>query len=91
MNVWFLVAVLALMIPLLAVVLDSRVGDALADRLSGGDEARAETERRLESLEAEVRYLSESLERLREETEFVRSLVEVGDEDGEERRLGSGD
>lgn len=89
MNLWALVLVLGLLIPILAIVLDSPVGRALADRLSweGEDE---ETGRRLESLEAEVRYLSETLESLREETEFLRSLVEGEDGSGR-RRLDSGD
>ena len=83
MNIWALVAVLALLIPILAIVLDSQVGRALADRLEGewGGEER---ERRLRELESEIRYLSETVESLREETEFVRSLVEG--RDGEERR-----
>ena len=88
MSIWALVAVLALLIPILAIVLDSQVGQALADRLQGG-EAREETERRLRELESEVRYLSETVESLREETEFVRSLVEGREEEG--RRLDDGE
>ena len=89
MNLWALVLVLGLLIPILAIVLDSPVGRALADRLSweGEDEGLGN---RMESLEAEVRYLSESLESLREETEFLRSLVE-GEDGGDRRRLDSGD
>lgn len=90
MNIWFLVAVLALMIPILAIVLDSRLGDALAERISGEQEG-SDVQQRLEALEAEVRYLSEDVESLREETEFVRSLVEGRSGDGEERRLDAGD
>jgi hypothetical protein len=84
MNFWVLFVVLALMVPILAIVLDSRVGEALADRISSGGEDPSERERRIEALEAEVRYLSESLESLREETEFVRALVEGRGEDAEE-------
>lgn len=84
MNFWFLVVVLALTIPIVAIVLDSRVGEALADRISSGEEDPSERERRLEAIEAEVRYLSESLESLREETEFVRALVEGRGEDAGE-------
>lgn len=89
MNIWALVLVLGLLIPILAIVLDSPVGRALADRLSfeGRDD---ETDRRLEALEAEVRYLTETLESLQEETEFLRSLVE-GDDGGDRSRLDSGD
>lgn len=83
MNFWVLVVVLALMIPIVAIVVDSRVGEALADRISSGEEEAPERER-LEALEAEVRYLSESLESLREETEFVRALVEGRGEDAGE-------
>lgn len=54
MNIWALVAVFALLIPILAILLDSQVGRALADRLEGEPES-------------EVRYLSETIEDLREE------------------------
>lgn len=84
MSFWFLVVLLALMVPILAIVLDSRVGEALADRISAGEEEPTELERRIEALEAEVRYLSESVETLREETEFVRALIEGRGEDAEE-------
>lgn len=84
MNFWVLVVLLALMVPILAIVLDSRVGEALADRISAGEEQPTERERRIEALEAEVRYLSESVETLREETEFVRALIEGRGEDAEE-------
>lgn len=90
MNIWVFVVILALMIPILAIVLDSQVGNALADRISG-DEDRPEPERRLEEVEAELRYLSETVENLREETEFVRALVEGREEDEEEGRLDAGD
>lgn len=88
MIIWVLVAVLALLIPILAILLDSQVGQALADRISGegGDDRREE---RLDALEGEVRYLAQRVEELQEETEFVRSLVEG--RDGEERRLDAGD
>lgn len=75
--IWAFVAVLALLIPILAIVLDSRAGDAMADRISGGEDGGPRDAERIEALEAEVRYLSESVERLREETEFLRSLLEA--------------
>ncbi|MEJ2483211.1 MAG: hypothetical protein P8049_08890 [Gemmatimonadota bacterium] len=77
--VWAFVIVLVLLIPILAIVIDSQVGQALAARISksvpGGE---GELAARLEVLEADVRYLSESMESLREESEFVRSLIEGG-------------
>jgi len=79
------------MIPILAIVLDSSVGLALANRISRGarDASSPELDSRVQELEAEVKYLSESMESLREETEFVRRLIE-GADDGSPR-LGPGE
>ncbi|UCC48398.1 MAG: hypothetical protein JSV41_13200 [Gemmatimonadota bacterium] len=75
--VWVLgvVVLLLMMIPLTAIVLDSEVGRALARRLGSGD-SDAEGEARLKRLEEEVRYLSESVQSLQDETTFVRQLLE---------------
>lgn len=77
MVIWALVILVMLMIPLLAIVIDSDFGRAFARRISresqAGDEEMAA---RVERLEGEVRYLGETLEALREETTFVRSLLE---------------
>lgn len=86
--IWGIVLILVLLIPILAIIIDSQVGQALAERISAGTRAHHELRPRLEALEAEVRYLNESVERLREETEFLRSLAE-GRTD--EPRLVSGD
>lgn len=85
--VWAFVIVLVLLIPLLAIIIDSQVGQALADRISGG-RGSEDVRPRLEALEAEIRYLSETVESLQEETRFVRSLVEGRGE--EDPRLGPG-
>lgn len=80
--VWAFVIVLVLLIPILAIVLDSQVGQALANRISRGVPAGdADLAVRIESLEADVRYLTESMESLREETDFVRTLMEGPDAD----------
>lgn len=76
MLVWAIVAFLILLIPLTAIVIDSQLGQALANRISGGVMDESHLQERLEKLEAEMRYLSESVESLTEETEFVRSLIE---------------
>jgi len=77
MVIWAFVILVMLMIPLLAIVIDSDFGRAFARRISGdsraGDEEMAA---RVERLEGEVRYLGETLEALREETTFMRSLLE---------------
>ncbi len=66
---------LVLMIPLTAIVLDSDVGRALARRL-GSERPAANDEARLQNLEKEVRYLSETVTSLQEETQFIRQLLE---------------
>lgn len=74
--VWAFVIILVLLIPLLAIVIDSPAGQALAERISGSARGDPDVDARLEALEAEVRYLNESVESLREESRFLRSLVE---------------
>ena len=75
--VWVLgiVVLLLMMIPLTAIVLDSDVGRALARRLGAGV-SEAEGEARLKRLEEEVKYLSESVQSLQDETGFIRKLLE---------------
>ena len=89
---WAVIIGLVLMIPILAIVLDSSVGQAWANRIARDDEAgkSPEIDSRVGELEAEVKYLAESMESLREETEFVRRLIEGADEGGS-TRLGPGD
>ena len=79
------------MIPILAIVLDSQVGQALANRISRGESVKDAHRlgERVQQLEADIRYLSESVESMREETEFVRSLIEGSP--GARSRLESGD
>ncbi|MDH5759119.1 MAG: hypothetical protein OEZ65_05970 [Gemmatimonadota bacterium] len=73
----YLILTLVVLIPLLAIVLDSQVGRALASRLegrslsgSGGIDAE-----RLAFLEGEVDRLGREIERLNEEGEFVQKLL----------------
>jgi hypothetical protein len=75
--VWVLgvVVLLLMMIPLTAIVLDSEVGRALARRLGSGA-TDAEGQARLQELEKEVQYLSETVQSLQEESRFVRQLLE---------------
>lgn len=70
-----MVVVLILLIPLLAIVIDSQIGQALARRISR-EPPPGELEARVDALEGELRYLTESVEGLREEAVFIRSLVE---------------
>lgn len=77
MVIWALVILVMLMIPLLAIVIDSDFGRAFARRISRESQpGDVEMAARVERLEGEVRYLGETLEALREETAFLRSLLE---------------
>ena len=74
---WFVI-VLALMIPLVAVVLDSQLGRALAgrieqDRKAGGDDSLT---RRIAQLETEIERLNGEVTRLNDETVFLHRLLE---------------
>jgi hypothetical protein len=77
MAIWALVLLVVLMIPLLAIVIDSEFGRALARRIArDGYDDEGKLQERITSLEGEVRYLTESLETVRDETGFLRSLLE---------------
>jgi len=72
-----LILILVVLIPLLAIVLDSQVGRALASRLErrslevSGDV----TAERLAFLEGEVERLTSEIQRLDEESEFLHKLL----------------
>jgi len=72
-----LVLLVALMIPLTAVILDSQVGRAIAARLEGdrrlGPDGVSE---RVNALESEVDRLSKEVQRLDEESTFLHRLLE---------------
>ena len=72
-----LILVLVVLIPLLAVVLDSRFGQALASRLErrGLDAAPDMMSERLAYLESEIERLTSEVLRLDEESQFVHRLL----------------
>jgi hypothetical protein len=72
-----LILILVVLIPLLAIVLDSQVGRALASRLERrGLEAPSDsTAERIAFLEGEVERLSGEIQRLDEQGEFVQRLL----------------
>lgn len=69
---WSVFLILVLLIPLIAVILDSRLGRALANRVEGSGPDTA----RVAALEAEVERLGREMEQLQEQTEFVTRLLE---------------
>jgi uncharacterized small protein (DUF1192 family) len=72
-----LILILVVLIPLLAIVLDSQVGRALASRLERRslDAPGDLTAERIAFLESEVERLSAEIQRLDEESEFVQKLL----------------
>jgi hypothetical protein len=85
MMLILIVLLVALMIPLTAVILDSQVGRAIAARLERGrSELDDGTLRRLGTLEGEVERLTREVERLDEASAFLQRLLEQkppGDQD----------
>ncbi|SRR5256712_691705 len=87
---WLLVVVLlvALMIPITAILVDSPLGRSFARRLEGGDGAEGgaggtgggtavrRLERRVEVLETDLEELNRSISGMREELQFVQRLLE---------------
>lgn len=75
---WQLLIVLVLLIPVLAIVLDSQLGRALAARLerpgvgAGNEDVLTD---RLAFLEGEVERLSTEVERLADESDFLHKLL----------------
>lgn len=72
-----LILILVVLIPLLAIILDSQVGKALAARIErrGIDAPADVTAERIAFLEGEVERLSSEIERLDEQGEFVTKLL----------------
>jgi len=79
-----MILILVVLIPLLAIVLDSQVGRALASRLErrGLDAPGDVTAERIAYLESEVERLSNEVTRLDEESEFVHRLLTEGKDEG---------
>lgn len=79
-----MILILVVLIPLLAIVLDSQVGRALASRLErrGLDSPEDVTAERIAYLEGEVERLSNEVIRLDEESQFVHRLLTEKTEEG---------
>ncbi len=81
MWIFVVVLVIALMIPITAILLDSPLGRSMARRVegradAGGDTAVRELERRVETLETDLEDMTRSLTGMREELQFVQRLLE---------------
>ncbi len=79
--VWLaVILVIALMIPIVAILVDSPLGRSVARRLEGQPDAGAtdvrELRRKVDLLEGEVDELNRSLTATREELQFMQRLLE---------------
>jgi hypothetical protein len=78
MSVIALILLVALLIPIMGIVLDSPIGRALARRLEGtpaAPPAVSDLVKKVEALEAEVEQLNRTVESLQEETAFLHRLL----------------
>ncbi len=85
MTIVGLALLVALCIPIVAILSDSPIGRALAERLQrkGANpepplEAAEDLERRLQLLEGDVELLQHAVDELKEENEFLQRLLEEG-------------
>lgn len=79
MSVIALILLVALLIPIIGIVVDSPIGRALARRLEGPQEtppAVNELAKKVELLEAEVDDLMRSVQALQDENAFFQRLLE---------------
>jgi hypothetical protein len=79
MSVIALILIIALLIPIIGIVIDSPIGRALARRLEGPQQippALSELAKKVELLEAEVDDLARSVQTLQDENAFLQRLLE---------------
>ncbi|MEJ2215630.1 MAG: hypothetical protein P8099_03330 [Gemmatimonadota bacterium] len=73
----WIIIIIALLIPLVAVILDSQLGRALAKRLERDDEElESGISARLGALESDVERLNAAVQQLEEQSEFVQQLLQ---------------
>lgn len=80
MSIIALILLVALLIPIIGIVVDSPIGRALARRLEGPQAtppALSELAKKVELLEAEVDDLMRSVQGLQDENAFLQRLLEA--------------
>jgi hypothetical protein len=78
MSIIALILIVALLIPIMGIVVDSPIGRAIARRLEGPQAAPpglAELAKKIELLEADVDDLSRSVQTLQDENAFLQRLL----------------
>jgi peptidoglycan hydrolase CwlO-like protein len=79
MSVLLLLVLVALFVPIIAILVDSPIGRALARRLEGPQQippALTELAKKVDLLEAEVDDLTRSVQTLQDENAFLQRLLE---------------
>jgi hypothetical protein len=79
MSVIALILIVALLIPIMGIVVDSPIGRALARRLEGPQEippALSELAKKVDLLEAEIDDLNRSVQSLQDDNAFLQRLLE---------------
>ena len=74
-----LILLVALMIPIIGIVIDSPIGRAIARRLEGTEQlpvSAGDLVKRLEAMESEVEELQRNVQSLQEENQFLQRLLE---------------
>lgn len=78
MSIIALILIVALLIPIMGIIVDSPIGRALARRLEGPQAAppgMAELAKKVELLEADVDDLTRSVQTLQDENAFLQRLL----------------
>jgi uncharacterized SAM-binding protein YcdF (DUF218 family) len=79
MSVIALILLVALLIPIMGIIVDSPIGRALARRLEGPQQAPpalADLAKKVELLETEIDDLARSVQTLQDENAFLQRLLE---------------
>jgi hypothetical protein len=79
MNLLVILVIAVLFVPIMAILIDSPIGRALARRLEGPSEAAppplVDLAKKVELLESEIDDLHRSVEALQEENQFMQKLL----------------
>jgi HAMP domain-containing protein len=75
---WVLAVILivALLIPVAAILVDSPLGKSVARRMEGRVDDGGNLQRKVETMEAEIEELNRSVAGMREELQFMQRLLE---------------
>ena len=84
---WMILVIAILFVPIMAILIDSPIGRALARRLEGSSEVAppplVDLAKKVELLESEIDDLHRSVEALQEENQFMQKLLQEAPRRGE--------